>query len=75
MLTVSVACTLAAIGLFRRSWWGHRIAVGILAVNLVGDSANALLRGDLRTLIGVPIGAALIAYLLRPSIRQLYRKS
>ena len=31
-------------------------------MHLVGDSLNAILRHDLRTLIGLPIGGALIAY-------------
>ncbi len=75
MLAVFVGCSLAAVGLIRKIWWGHRLAVGILAVNVVGDTANALLRDDLRTLIGVPIGVALIVYLLRPSIAQLYNRS
>jgi len=38
--------------------------LGILIVNLIGDSLNALLRHDRRTLIGLPIGGAMIAYLL-----------
>jgi hypothetical protein len=33
--------------------------VAVLAVNLVGDTTNAVMRGDLRTLIGLPIGGAL----------------
>jgi hypothetical protein len=74
MLAVSVTCALAALGLVRRKWWGHRLAVGILVVNLVGDAANAVLRSDLRTLIGLPIGAALIVYLLRSTTVQLYRR-
>jgi hypothetical protein len=73
MFAVCVACGLAAMGLFRRIWWGHRLAVGILAVNLIGDAANAVLRDDWRTLIGLPIGGALIAYLLSPAVVQLYR--
>jgi hypothetical protein len=74
MLAVCVACSLAAFGLLRRVWWGHRLAIGILAVNIIGDTANAVLRDDLRTLIGVPIGVALIVYLLRPSVAHLYRR-
>jgi hypothetical protein len=75
MLTVCVACGLAAIGLLRRIWWGHRLAIGILVVNLIGDTANAVLRNDLRTLVGLPIGAALVVYLLRPTVVQLYKRS
>ena len=64
LTAVAVACALAAIGLWRNTAWGHRVALGILAVNLAGDIANAL-GGDARSLIGVPIALALIVYLWR----------
>ena len=66
MLIVAMACALAAVGLGRRVQWGHRLAVSILALNLIADLGNAVMRGDLRTLVGVPIGGAMIFYLLRP---------
>ncbi len=69
MSVVAIACGLAAIGLWTRAQWGHRWAIGILAVNLLGDVLNAVARGDLRTLIGIPIGGAMILYLLRPRTR------
>jgi hypothetical protein len=65
MALVCCACSLAAIGLARGKEWGPPLAIVILAVNLLGDSVNALLRHDLRTLIGIPIGGAMILYLLR----------
>jgi hypothetical protein len=64
MFVVGSACALAAIGLVRRSPWGRRLAFAILGVNLFGDLVNALVRHDLRTLIGLPIGGAMIVYLL-----------
>ncbi len=64
MLVVGSACALAAIGLATRARWGRPLALGILMVNLVGDLLNAFLRHDLRTLIGLPVGGAMIAYLL-----------
>jgi hypothetical protein len=72
MGTVSIACALSASGLLTRSGWGYRLALAVLAVNLVGDAANAIFGHDPRTLIGLPIGGALIAYLLRPQIRVLF---
>ena len=63
MLVVGTACGWAAVGLARKKKWGRRLAIGILAVNLVGDSVSAMLRHDPRTLIGLPIGGAMIAYL------------
>jgi hypothetical protein len=64
MTLVGAACGLAAIGLARKAEWGRRLAIGVLAVNLVGDSLNAWLRHDPKTLIGLPIAGLMIAYLL-----------
>ncbi len=64
MVVVGSACAVAAIGLATRARWGVPLALGILSVNLVGDLLNAFVRHDLRTLIGLPIGGAMIAYLL-----------
>ena len=64
MLLVCIACAAAAIGLWKGAVWGRRLAVGILVVNLIGDVTNAVVRSDPRTLIGIPIAGAMIAYLL-----------
>ena len=64
MVVVGSACAVATIGLATRARWGVPLALGILSVNLVGDLLNAFLRHDLRTLIGLPFGGAMIAYLL-----------
>ena len=65
MATVGLACGLASLGLARQAEWGRRLAIGILTVNIIGDSLNAFLRHDLRTLIGLPIGGLMIWYLVR----------
>ena len=65
MLTVGTACLFAAIGLWRCTVWGTRLALTILSVNIIGDLANTLLRRDYRSLIGLPVGAAMIFYLVR----------
>ena len=69
MAVVGAACGLAAVGLARNAEWGRRLAIGVLAVNLVGDSINAWLRHDATTLIGLPVGGLMILYLVkrRPS--------
>ncbi len=69
MAAVAIACALAAIGLWIQAQWGRRLAIGILAINLLGDVMNAVTRGDLRTLIGIPIGGAMIYYLLKSRTR------
>jgi hypothetical protein len=70
MTLVGAACALAAIGLTRNTEWGRRLAIGILTVNVIGDSLNAWLRHDPKTLIGLPIGGLMIVYLLSKEFRQ-----
>ncbi|HET8762656.1 MAG TPA: hypothetical protein VFM12_04530 [Gemmatimonadales bacterium] len=74
MLVVAAACGLAAIGLWRLDPWGHRLALGLLTLNLIGDTLNAILRHDPRTLIGLPIAGALIIYLLSSGVRNRFRR-
>src|SRR2546423_5852132 len=69
MAMVGTACGLAAFGLARRAEWGRHLAIGVLTVNLVGDTFNAVFRHDLRTLIGLPIGGIMIWYLARRARR------
>jgi hypothetical protein len=65
MVIVGTACLVAAIGLWRGALWGTRLALAILAVNIVGDIMNVLFRQDYRALIGVPVGAVMIFLLAR----------
>jgi len=74
MLGVCAACAVACVGLVHRHRWGYYTALVMLAVNVVSDVVNALWRGDLRTLVGVPIGLALLVYLRRESIRTVFRE-
>jgi len=65
MIVICSACITTAVGLWRCARWGFWMALAILSINLVGDASNALVTGDKRTLIGLPIGGFLIWYLLR----------
>ena len=73
MAVVGFACGLTALGLARRASWARHLAIGVLCVNLVGDLANALLRHDLRTLIGLPIAGILIVYLCGKTVRRAWQ--
>ncbi len=75
MLVVAVACALSAAGLRMRARWGHRLALTLLVVNLFADATNVLVRGDLRTLIGLPVAAALIVYLLSSRVRDQFTRT
>ena len=72
MLIVGTACASAAIGLAGRKRWGWQVAIAVLAVNLLGDTINAIARHDFRTLIGIPIGGALILYLMSKRVRKFF---
>ena len=69
MSTVGTACVLAAIGLWRGSIWGTWLAVAILVANVIGDVINVSLRQDYRALIGLPIAAAMIFFLMQSGDR------
>lgn len=73
MLIVGTACGFAAVGLWRKSLWGIWVALTILSLNIGGDLFNALVRRDYRSLIGVPLGGAMILYLAR--YRKAHRSS
>jgi hypothetical protein len=65
MFVVCALCAIAAAGLWRCKVWGYWVAISMLCVNLVGDSINAFLLHDWRTLIGLPIAGLMIGYLWR----------
>jgi len=75
MLTVSAACALASVGLWRGRRWGYRLAVGILAINLVGDLTNVLLGIEPRAIVGLPIGALLLWFLASARVRSFFRQA
>jgi hypothetical protein len=64
-LVLGVALTTAGIGWFRRRFWGWKLAVLIIATQVLGDVVNCL-RGDLlRAGTGVIIAGALLLFLLQ----------
>jgi hypothetical protein len=70
MGVTSLACMTAALGLWRCTRLGLWTALAILSINLIGDLGNALIAGEKRALIGLPIGGLMIWYLL--SRRRLF---
>jgi len=68
MAAIGTACAVAAVGLAQAAEWGRWLAIGILTANLIGDSVNALLRHDPKTLIGLPIGGLMIWYLVKKRV-------
>jgi len=73
-LLLGGALALAAIGWFRRRYWGWMLAVLIIATQVLGDGVN-LIRGDvLRGSVGVVVAGCLLAYLLSRNVRREFPK-
>lgn len=71
-LLLGLALAAAGVGWFRRRLWGWRLAVAIIAIQVLGDVVNCL-RGDwLRGGTGVLIAGALLLFLLRSSVRDAF---
>jgi hypothetical protein len=71
-LLLGAALALAGAGWFKRRLWGWRLAVAILATQVLGDLVNAL-RGDVvRGAIGFTIAGALLFYVLRSEVRAVF---
>jgi hypothetical protein len=75
LTTVSVFCAAAGIGLWRGARWGHRIAVGLIGVNLVADVTNVILGIEPRAIVGVPVAAAILSYLMSTKVQQFFSSS
>lgn len=72
MLTVSMFCAVASLGLWWTSRWGYWLAVGLIMINLIGDVTNVLLGTEPRAIVGVPVAAAILAYLMSRKVRHFF---
>ena len=70
MALVCALCAFTAYGLWRGLPAGRVLAIAMLATNAVGDVAS----GDPKTLIGLPIAAAMIFYLTTRRVRDSFRR-
>jgi hypothetical protein len=72
MFVVCVACVLAALGLWRGSWWGYWLTVALLVINLLGDVANVILGTEPRAAVGIPIVVLTLAFLMNRRVKQFF---
>jgi len=71
-LLLAAALTAAGIGWFLHRLWGWRLAVAIIATQVLGDVVNCG-RGDLlRGGTGVIIASGLLLFLLQPKVRATF---
>ncbi len=63
----------AAVGWFRRCLWGWRLAVALIAAQVLGNIVNLFLGRIAEGATGFVIATALLAYLLLPRVRIVFR--
>jgi len=71
-LLLAVTLITAGIGWFRRRLWGWRLAVAIIAIQVLGDVVNCVSGDWLRGGTGVIIASALLLFLLQPRMRATF---
>ena len=71
---LAIALLLAAVGWFRRRYWGWLLGVVIIAMNLAGDIGNTLIGERLKGVIGIVIAGLLLYYLTRPRVRSYFSR-
>jgi len=75
MFAASASCGAAAVGLWRRAGWGHKIAIALITINLLSDVANAASGTEPRAIIGVPIALTILVYLMSRRVRGYFGDS
>ena len=73
-LALSGALAAAGVGWFKRRVWGWGLAVVIIATQVAGDWVNIFMGELVRGGVGVVIAGALLFYILRPRVREAFRR-
>ncbi len=71
-LLLAATLAVAGIGWFKRRRWGWRLAVAVIATQVLGNLVNIFMGDLVRGGIGFLIAGALLLYLLRPQLRSAF---
>jgi hypothetical protein len=74
-LLLGVALAVAGVGWFKRFLWAWRLAVAIIATQILGNLVNVILGRVVEGAIGITIAGALLFYLLRSEVRGAFSNS
>jgi hypothetical protein len=64
--------TIAGIGWFKSRRWGWRLAVAVIATQIIGDLVNAFSGHAVEGGLGVAMAGALLLYLLSADVREAF---
>ncbi len=72
LLLLGATMAVAGTAWFKRRLWAWRLAVAIIATQVLGDLVNAFMGDLLRGGVGFVIAGLLLVYLLRPDVRAAF---
>jgi hypothetical protein len=65
---------LAAVGWFRRRYWGWVLGVAIIAINMAGDVGQLVFGEPWKGAVGVAVAGLLLFYMTRSGVRSYLRR-
>jgi hypothetical protein len=71
---LSLMLCLAAVGWFRRRYWGWVLGVAIIAINMAGDVGQIVFGERWKGAVGVTIAGLLLTYMTRAGVRSHFRR-
>jgi hypothetical protein len=71
---LSVLLGLAAVGWFRRKYWGWILGISIIAINATGDLISGVMGEWMKGAVGVLIAGLLLKYMTRSGVRNYFRQ-
>jgi hypothetical protein len=71
-LLLGVALAIASVGWFKSRLWGWRLAVAIIAAQVLGDLVNAFSEHAVEGGLGLAIAGALLLYLLSADVKAAF---
>ncbi len=72
LLLLGAIMAIAGTAWFKRRLWAWRLAVAIIATQVLGDLVNAFMGDLVRGGVGFVIAGTLLVYLLRPGVRAAF---
>ena len=73
-VVLSALLCAAAVGWFRRRYWGWVLGTTIIAINAAGDLINGIMGEWQKGVIGVVIAGLLLFYMTRSGVRKYFRR-